>query len=156
MFIAHAVITFVCSLLISSQLAANWHRRGHMVVPGAQESSGTSKELQASVTVLILAIMQCLVYFPSAVGCMLYCFVAYYPDLSTTQPYYYETVMNFYKFTHVYFTVAHVWNMYVYLVKIPSFRQEYFRLISCGHWSPDTGKAFLIAPTKSHSGSGQH
>lgn len=157
-FIAHATITFVCSLLISSQLLLNARRRAHLgagSAPGAQEMS-SSKELQASVTVLTLAIMQCLVYFPSAVGCMLLCFVMYYPDIATTQPNYYASVMVFYKFTHVYFTIAHVWNFFVYLVKIPSFRREFVRTISCGRCAPVSGKTIPVQPVKVHTNSSQH
>ena len=44
-------------------------------------------------------------------------------------PEYFAELIIIYKFVHVFFTMAHVWNLYVYLVKISSFRRELLRAL---------------------------
>ena len=44
-------------------------------------------------------------------------------------PEYFAELIILYKFVHVFFTMAHVWNLYVYMVKIRSFRSELLRAL---------------------------
>lgn len=146
LFTAHPVIMFVCSVIISSQLFLHSRSKGRLSVAPAPSpafsegqdastsTSGTSssKELQASVTVLTLAILQCIAYFPAAVGCMFYCFLVNTPGRSTSAPEYYAEVVLFYKLSHIVFTIGHVWNLYVYILKIPTFRRELFHSLCSG------------------------
>ena len=72
-FVAHPAIMLVCSVLISFRLLASQRLRGTLSASSSVEERTSSKELQASVTVVTLALLQCLVYVPCAVGCMPYC-----------------------------------------------------------------------------------
>lgn len=141
LFTAHPIIMCVCSVLISSQLLLHSRRMGRLPsvlsqasAPDSKDSSSSTssaKELQASVTVLTLAMLQCVVYFPAAIGCMFYCFAVSTPGLPTSAPVYYAQVVLFYKLSHILFTAGHVWNFYVYFLKIPSFRRKLLHSIFC-------------------------
>ena len=83
-FIAHPAIMLVCSVLISASLLAAKRSRGALSVSSSADERTSSKELQASVTVVTLALLQCLVYVPCAVGCMLYCWANATPEVCKT------------------------------------------------------------------------
>lgn len=74
-FVAHPIIMLLCSLLISARLIAAQRSRTALAASGSTEQRRSPKELQASLTVVTLALLQCAVYVPCAVGCMPYCFV---------------------------------------------------------------------------------
>lgn len=68
----------------------------------------SSRELQASMTVLTLAILQCLVYIPVSVGCMFYCAANASVYIQVTFPLYWASVTVLYKFVNSFFTVSEV------------------------------------------------
>lgn len=132
LFTAHPIIMLTCSAAISARLLAYSRTRGRLTADAAQEARSSSKELQASITVVSLALLQCIVYFPSAVGCMFYCLAYSNALVRVLQPAYFAEIVVVYKFAHFLFTIAHVWNFYVYFAKVPSFRRVFLRSMPFG------------------------
>ena len=128
LFTIHPVIMLSCSVVISARLLDYSQTRSQLSAgDSSQESRGSSKELQASITVISLALLQCIVYFPSAVACMFYCLAYSSPTIRLLFPEYFAEIVIVYKFGHFLFTIGHTWNFYVYFAKISSFQREFLR-----------------------------
>lgn len=133
LFTVHPLIMLTCSVVISGRLLAYSQTRAQLTATdSSQDARGSSKELQASITVVSLALLQCIVYFPSAVACMFYCLAYYNVTIRLLFPEYFAEIVIVYKFGHFLFTIGHTWNFYVYFAKISSFQREFLRSMPFG------------------------
>lgn len=133
LFTVHPIIMLTCSVVISARLLSYSRTRARLsAADSSQDARGSSKELQASITVVSLAVLQCIVYFPSAVGCMYYCLAYSNTSVRLLQIDYFAEIVILYKFAHFLFTIGHVWSIYVYYAKISSFQREFLRSMPFG------------------------
>lgn len=121
-YVGHAVVMFICSMLITARLLQSVLQKAHLLqgissTPNVSEARAPTKELRASVTVVTLALLQCAAYFPSSVLCMFYCFGSA-SDMPTTHPHDFADLVVVYDFAFIFCTVGHVWNFFVYVTKV--------------------------------------
>lgn len=115
-------------MVITARLLHSAAQKSRLMQYASEGQRSAAKELKASVTVLTLALLQCAVYFPSSVMCMLYCF-ANESDMPIAYPRAFADLVVIYNFAYLFCTVAHCWNFFVYLTKVHSFRSELMSLL---------------------------
>ena len=137
LYVSHSLTMLVSSLVMVVRLLLNAARR-HGLDATTSATSATpqsilrSREVRASLTVAAVALLQCGVYLPCATICMAACIAFESPYLQATFPLFYANMVFVYMFSQTAFTIAHIWNVYIYLVKIPSFRVRLVRLLTFG------------------------
>lgn len=79
-----------------------------------------SRETRASLTVVTLALMQCVAYLPCGTVCMFMCvaLASGSEHMQREQPEYFANLLASFIFIETVFTLAHVWNLYIYLIKV--------------------------------------
>ena len=112
---------------------------------GGAGASGSRREMQAAITVCTMALMQCLAYFPTAVTCMAVCLANESPQFALVRfsfnhlkitllslywlvseflldlqdnPNLYSIISVCYDMGNLTFSVAHVWNFYIYMLRV--------------------------------------
>ena len=123
-FFFHGCIMLVCSLLITAKLILEGAKKSKLAINGKRN---TSKEMHAALTVVILAILQCCSYFPTTVFCMIFCLAMGNIKFRQENPDSFAGIALAYDMVVVTFSVAHCWNFYLYLVRIPSFRKLFLK-----------------------------
>ena len=80
--------------------------------------SRVTRELRASLTVVTLALMQCAAYLPCGLVCMFMCVALASKNVQHEQPEYFANLFVSFIFIETFFTMAHVWNLYIYIIKV--------------------------------------
>ena len=129
-FVFPSSIMLVCSIIISIKLYKHSHNAGALCVVKSSKQM-MSNETIASLTAVCLAVIQLIGYLPMFIICMLFCLAVGSPEFMQNSPGLFAILGISYDMSTAMYSLAHLWNFYVYLVKIPSFRSEFCNLFCC-------------------------
>ena len=120
----HAFIMLICSIFTASKLGSSISAKRELAEMQAESSTKlSSREIQAAITVMTLAILQCCIYYPSFVFCMIFCVASQDPVFIKGHPYEYAVIVSTYDLVRLTVSFAHCWNFYIYMIRISSFRR---------------------------------
>ena len=112
----HACLMLGCSVIIALKLSYSVSGKSKLTV-GSKTTN--RKEIQAALTVVSLAILQCCSYFPTTVFCMVFCLAAGDPQFQVDHPESFAGIAIAYDMVNVTFSLSHCWNFYIYLQEFP-------------------------------------
>ncbi len=122
------MIMLVSSVLIAYKLSESRMKKSKLT---QGSKSFSSKEINAALTVVSLAILQCCSYFPTTFFCMVFCLASGDPKFQKDHPESYADIAIAFDLVNVTFSLAHVWNFYVYFARIASFRKVFLKYFCC-------------------------
>ena len=97
-------------------------------------NSEKGRDLRASMTIALLGFLHCVLYIPNAFIWASYYILSVFSLIpSDFAPILIGLGRIFLSLT----IIVHVWNFYLYIIRIPAFRRDFFRIFSCRKCLPD-------------------
>ena len=87
----------------------------------------SKKDINVSVSIITLSLMQCALYIPSAIFYGSYSASNIIKIFTSTRYFWFVSGRFFLSIT----IISKIWNIYVYLVRVPSFKEDLFKIITC-------------------------
>ena len=121
------ILTILTIVLIVKLIKISKDRRKLTAKP-TEKTSESSKELQAAITMAFLGTVQCIVYIPSGLLWSTY----YSFALLEFIPVKFAYIISAFGRVVISFTiVCHIYNLYLYLLRIPAFRRDFKKIFTC-------------------------
>ena len=127
----HIVVVIICNILIMRKLKSSGHERFRMTMSIAQ-AHRSNRILKSSKILLIISSIQGVIYFPALVVCVTLC--GLHMASAEFQTNHSELIAEFtklYFLTNSLTLTNNICHFFVYLLQIPSFRNEFVRIIHC-------------------------
>ena len=122
-------IIFVLTLIIALKILSLSKSRKKLFGEGSsKQSSIGGKEINATISLLLMSLVQCSIYIGDSFCWETIYLNNYFQFLGKDTAKIIEMFGNLFDITTI---LVRLWNLYVYLIKIPIFRKEFIRLICC-------------------------
>ena len=91
------------------------------------ENEGRKREVRAATTITALAIVSCTLYIPSSMLVLPFSFSPVFSIFNTQQLTFLIMAARIINFT----ILVRLWNIYLYIFRIPKFKEELIKLLKC-------------------------
>ena len=121
----------VLNILLASSVARISKDSKEMVVSGSGNgsNSGSRKELNAAILILVMASLPLLIYIPNALCFFPFILSSLFPNWNV------QVTMLIAVLSRITLTltiVVHFWNLFFYSFRVSGFLQELVRILTCG------------------------
>ena len=123
------MIQIILDILLAVSIARISRERVKIVGSG---SSGRS-ELNTAIVILLMGALPLLLYIPNAVLWTPYILSPLLPDMNSKVIFLFAVLGTI---TFDLGILVHVWNIFVYTARVPNFRVELVRILTCGLYKP--------------------
>ena len=123
------MIQIILDILLAVSIARISRKRAKLVGSG----SGGKSELNTAIVILLIGALPLLLYIPNAILWTPYILRPLFPGMNSEVIF---LLAVFGKITIDLSILVHVWNIFVYTARVPSFRVELVRILTCGLYKP--------------------